>query len=56
MNIDFLNSMIRAAMQMVAGYLVTKGMADASIVEPLTGAGVSIAALVWSYFTHSAAK
>ena len=56
MNLEFVNSMIRAAMQMVAGYLITKGMADASITEPLTCAGVSIAALVWSFFAHSTAK
>ena len=52
MNIDFINSLVRAGMQALAGILVAKGIADASVTEPLIGVGLSIAGLVWSYFTH----
>lgn len=52
MTLDFINSIVRAGLQGLAGALVAKGIVDASITEPLVGAGLSIAGLVWSYFAH----
>ena len=52
MNLDFIQSCVRAGMQALAGYLITKGLADQSIAEPLTGLGLSGAALIWSWLTH----
>jgi hypothetical protein len=52
MNLELIQSFVRAGMQALAGYFVTKGLADQSIVEPLTGIGLSGAALIWSWLTH----
>ena len=52
MNENFVQSMARAVLQMVAGYLVAKGAIDASGAEAAVGGLVSIVGAVWSWFTH----
>lgn len=51
-NESFVQSMARALLQMVAGYLVGKGALDASGAETGVGAAVSLIGVLWSYFTH----
>ena len=51
-NQAFVESLVRAGMQVLAGYLIGRGVIDASAAEGLVGGGVSIAAVIWSWLTH----
>jgi len=51
-NQTFIESIARALLQGLAGFLVSKGVIDASAMDVVVGSGVSIAALVWSWFAR----
>ena len=53
MNVDFVQSMARAILQLAAGYLVGKGAIDASGAELAIGSAVSLVGVIWSWFTHT---
>ena len=52
LNQDFVQSMARAVLQMAAGYLVSKGIVEASAQEAVVGGCLTLVGVVWSYFTH----
>lgn len=47
MPFDLLATVIRYAMMVYAGHLVTKGVIDASMIEPLAGLAVALGAFFW---------
>lgn len=47
MPFDLLATAIRYAMMILAGHLVTVGYLDASMVEPLSGFVIALAAIGW---------
>ena len=53
-NQAFVQSIARALLQMAAGYLVTKGIVEASATEGVVGTGLALIGGLWSYFTHTA--
>jgi hypothetical protein len=52
-NQAFVQSVARALLQMAAGYLVSKGVVDASGSDAVVGTGLSLIGVLWSYFTHA---
>ena len=53
LNSAFIQSMARALLQMAAGYLVSKGIVEASAQEGVVGTGLALIGGLWSYFTHA---
>lgn len=47
MPFDLIATAIRYLMMIVAGHLVTVGYLDASMVEPISGFVIALAAIVW---------
>lgn len=50
MNWDTLQQFIRIVMQVVAGFLMSKGYLNEEMAATLTGAVVSMAAVAWWFF------
>lgn len=53
MSLDFAFSVVRALLQAGGAILISKGIADQGAVDAIIGGGMSLGALVWSYFTHA---
>jgi len=50
---ETIGSLVRHGMQLLAGYLVSKGIIDESMSETIIGLGASVAALVWYFWNKS---
>ena len=55
-NSDQIGGIVRAILAAVGGYLVSKGLVSADTVAQISGAVVTIAVAIWSYYTNQSGK
>jgi hypothetical protein len=55
MTSDQIGGIVRALASAIGGYLVGKGLLDASTATSLGGAAVTIATAIWSFWTNKPA-
>jgi hypothetical protein len=51
MDVALLQTFLRYSFLFIFGHLATRGYYDASLVEPLVGAGIGLFAIVWFLIT-----